>query len=303
MTWQNGWQKWEALPGVELDVFHWSTSPNGKHALVTAGIHGDEYEGPAAVIDLAAQFDPAKLHGSFTAIPIANPPAYCAGTRTNPDGLNLARCFPGNRNGQPTEQLAAALFERLAPGTDFLIDLHSGGVEYRFLPVAGFYGAASPENPSFAAAQTFGLPALWQLPQTAGVLSCEMWKAGVVTIGNEFLGAGQLSEAGAAAYRSGVIRCLQAWGIYEGEGASQPQQQVLVGDWTLASERGLFRAKVTLGDAVESDQTVADILNPDGSLRQQLRASFAGIVGAIRNKAYINEGNWAVMVLKDGRGG
>ncbi len=232
LTWQNGWQSWEAIPGVTLDVFHWQGSPTGKNALVIAGIHGDEYEGPAAVAEFVGGLDRAGLCGSLTAVPVANPPAFLAGTRTNPDGLNLARCFPGDPNGSPTQRLATALFSRLASGANYLIDLHSGGVEYVFLPVAGFYGEPSSQNRSFCAARQFGLPALWKLPVTDGVLSWEASKRGTLAIGNEYHGAGQLSADGVAAYRNGIVRCLTDWGFYQAAVSAPPRQQLL--GWRLA---------------------------------------------------------------------
>jgi hypothetical protein len=76
---------------------------------------------------------------------------FCGRHATNPDdGLNLARCFPGSVSGKATERLAASLFEHLGVGADYLIDLHSGGVEYVFLPLAGFYGPAEKSNHTVA---------------------------------------------------------------------------------------------------------------------------------------------------------
>jgi predicted deacylase len=299
LTWQNGWQSCEAIPGVTLDVFHWQGSPTGKNALVIAGIHGDEYEGPAAVAEFVGGLDRAGLCGSVTAVPVANPPAFLAGTRTNPDGLNLARCFPGDPNGSPTQRLAAALFSRLASGANYLIDLHSGGVEYVFLPVAGFYGEPSSQNRSFCAARQFGLPALWKLPVTDGVLSWEASKRGTWAIGNEYLGAGQLSADGVAAYRNGIVRCLTDWGFYQAAVSAPPRQQLLVGDWLLASATGLFRSQVSLGQRVATGQYVAVTVSPSGTVLEEFIAASDGIVGGLRSKAFIREGNWAVLVQKE----
>ena len=299
MTFQNGWQNWEAVPGVTLDVFHWTGSPIGKSAVIVAGIHGDEYEGPAAIAELVAGLDPRRLCGSLTAVPVANPPAFAAGARTNPDGLNLARCFPGDPNGHPTERLAAALFNRLAHGADYLIDLHSGGVEYLFLPVAGFYGEPSVQNRSFCAARRFGLPSLWQLPQTDGVLSWEASKRGAVAIGNEYRGAAQLSAEGAAAYREGIIRCLADWGLYDIPISPLARQQLLFGDWRLAGETGLFRSHVSLGQHVAAGQLLAVTVTTGGNEIEKFIAASDGIGGGLRSKAFIREGNWAVLVQKE----
>src|SRR5207344_3566991 len=103
--------------------------------------------------------------GSVWLIPGANPLAFAAGTRTSPeDGVNLARVFPGDASGTPTQRLAYWLFSSFAEKADYLIDLHSGGVEYKFLPVGCFYDRPGLENPSYRAASAFGLPNLWRLP-------------------------------------------------------------------------------------------------------------------------------------------
>jgi predicted deacylase len=299
MTWQNGWQSWEAVPDVTLDVFHWMGSPTGKNAVIIAGIHGDEYEGPAAIAEFVASLDPARISGSLTAVPVANPPAFAAGTRTNPDGMNLARCFPGDPNGSLTERLAAALFSRLAHGADYLIDLHSGGIEYVFLPVAGFYGEASPRNRSFYTARQFGLPALWQLPETNGVLSWEASKRGTVAIGNEYGGAAQLSAEGATAYREGISRCLTYWRLYDAPVSPPARQRLLFGDWQLAGATGLFRSQVCLGQRVAADQLLAVTVSPNGTVIEKFITAAEGIVGGLRSKAFIREGNWAVLVQKE----
>src|SRR5207247_8158160 len=133
-------------------------------ALITAGVHGDEYEGPDAVAALAGTLAPERMAGSVCAVPIANPMAFAAAQRLSPaDGLNLARCFPGRAAGSATQRLAHWLFDQFASRATHLIDLHSGGVEYRFLPVAGFYGPAAAGSRSFDAARMFGLDHLWQL--------------------------------------------------------------------------------------------------------------------------------------------
>ena len=303
MKWQNGWQQWEAMPGAMIDVFHWSSAAKGPAALVIAGIHGDEYEGPAAISRLAASLNTSRLRGSLTAVPVANPSAFASGTRLNPDGLNLARCFPGDIHGHPTNRLAAALFETLAAPAEFLIDLHSGGVEYLFLPVAGFYGEPSPANASFAAARGFGLPSLWKLPETTGVLSWEAARRGTVAIGSEYLGAGQLSPEGATQYERGIGRCLALWGLYE-EPLSMPgEQKVLTGDWQLATQSGIFHAEQPLGARLTAGQRIAHTESCTGAVMEEFFAPVAAVLGGIRSKAYIRAEDWAVLTLRESHAG
>ena len=49
----------------------------GPHLLVTAGVHGDEYEGPAALQSWYAELDPANLVGSITLLPVVNVGGCC----------------------------------------------------------------------------------------------------------------------------------------------------------------------------------------------------------------------------------
>lgn len=270
--------------------------PAGPVAFITGGVHGDEYEGPAAVADLTRRLSPDRMRGSVIAIPVANPMAHAAAQRTSPeDGLNLARTFPGNSEGPPTERLAASLFSS-AREADYVIDLHSGGVEYRFTPLAGFYGEPVPGNRSFEAARRFGLPVLWQLPRTKGVLSSEAWKTGVPAIGTEYLGAGQLAKKGVNSYVAGVLSCLALWGICPEERLLPESGEVCGGDWLTSEAEGIFHAHCELGEPIERGREVADIRSVRGEILEQLVADRSGIVIAVRSKAYIRKGDYGVLI-------
>src|SRR5882724_1209285 len=295
----SGWRTWQATRNTTLDVFCCRGSSAGPLALVTAGVHGDEYEGPAAIFSLAQLLSPDRVQGTIIAVPVANPAAFSAGTRINPeDGCNLARTFPGNPEGSPSEQLAAAIFGELAAPADYVIDLHSGGVEYVFLPVAGFYGEPASGNSSFQAARTFGLPTLWQLPETGGVLSCEAWRRGKIAIGTEYLGAGQLSADGVRDYRNGIAACLAAWRMLTADPSALKTPHVFTGDWQLASASGIFTASCRIGDPVAKGRPLAVIVGTRGQVLQEFVSTCDGVILGLRSKAYICETNWTVLVGK-----
>jgi predicted deacylase len=289
------WRELPIDPGRTVDVFAARGRTAGPAVAVVAGVHGDEYEGIAAVRDLAERLDPAAVRGTLLLVPAANPTALAAGTRTNPeDGRNLARSFPGDAAGTPTERLAARLFG-LCAGATHLIDLHSGGVEYRFMPVAGFYGPPAATNPSFVAAARFGLDALWRLPPTPGVLSFELHRRGACAVGCEYLGGGQLSPEGRARYLDGVCACLAAWGVLP-DGPPCPAPPAFEGDWLTAEADGLFEAGVSLGEAVEAGRELAVVCSVRGAVRQRFVAPAAGTVLALRAKAFVRAGAWGVLV-------
>ena len=298
---QQGWQTWRATAEVALHVCALGNKEAGPTLLVSAGVHGDEYEGPAAVARLARELRGKLLQGRVLLVPVMNPLARISGTRiTQEDNQNLARCFPGRKDGTVTERLAAAIFEHLVIPSTFVIDLHSGGVEYLFLPVAGFYGEMDDANASFRAARSFGLPSLWQLPPTAGVMSYEASKLGKVAIGHEYLGAGQLSPEGTLAYVEGTMNCLREWSILSAEPAASKatRQTCFTGDWQLANTIGLFLPHVALGNDVEKGAPLAEIHNERGEVLEVIYAPFAGQVLGLRSKAHIPQGAWAVLLGK-----
>jgi predicted deacylase len=286
---------------ISVDIFVCAGHGPGPTVVVTAGVHGDEYEGPLAIARLAESLSAQDVHGTVYLVPLANPLAFAAGTRLSPvDGLNMARVFPGKEDGSPTERLAYFWFHQFAEKADYLIDLHSGGVEYEFLPVAGFYGEPKLANPSFQGARRMGLPALWQLPETPGVLSREASRAGKVAIGAEYLGAGRVSEEGVRAYASGIRRCLEMWKVLEPSGFPEvPEPKVFGGDWLLAAASGILCARCKLGERVLAGEDVATIVGSRGEPVSQILAPHAGVVLGLRSKAYIPEGSWAVLLARE----
>ena len=81
---------WIAIP---IAVVRGGTGPD---VLLTAGNHGDEYEGQIALLKLMRELEPGAVRGRVIIVPRLNLPAAAAGRRTSPvDGGNLNRLFPG----------------------------------------------------------------------------------------------------------------------------------------------------------------------------------------------------------------
>ena len=198
-------------PGGEWDLALYvatGTRP-GPTLAVLAGVHGDEYEGPVAIADLLAALDPAALTGTLIAVPVANPPAFAAGTRTSPlDGLNLARTFPGRRDGSASERLACALTEEVIAIADALIDLHSGGVAYTMATLVGYCDLGDEVGRrSRALATAFGAPILWEHAEIApGRTLSAALDLGIPCVYTEAAGGGAAPPAVVRCYTEGARR-------------------------------------------------------------------------------------------------
>ena len=103
----------------------------GPTAIIQAGIHGDEIAGIYALQELL-ETGIRPHRGRLIIIPIMNPAAYRARTRTRPNGPDLNRCFPGDPTSPVFEiQLARKfmdLMETEKPG--LVATLHESWKRY-----------------------------------------------------------------------------------------------------------------------------------------------------------------------------
>ena len=100
----------------------------GPTVAFTGGNHGDEYEGPIALLKLVRALEPAQISDRVIVIPALNYPAVMGGTRVSPiDGVNMNRAFPGRRDGSVTRMIAHFVQHRVLPVCDALFDIHVGG--------------------------------------------------------------------------------------------------------------------------------------------------------------------------------
>lgn len=285
-----------ALPVIAVR----GTQP-GKTLLVTAGVHGDEFEGMVALHDVARELDPAHLRGTFVAVPIANPPAYEAGLRTNPDDRqDLARVFPGDSRGTVTEQIAAALTHAFIRHADFYCDLHSAGQYYAIEPWVGYQMRPEALEVQRAAARLFGLPTIWGTPGLPGRSLSAAAEFGVPCMYSEVTGEGRCRKEDVARQAFGV-RQLLAYLEITPEPPQDVQPQRIVEDTRenagylqvqcRAQCGGLFRPAVALGDEIAAGDSMGAIVSPTGEVVDSPRASVSGRVVFLRTFSRVLAGD------------
>jgi predicted deacylase len=265
---------------------------NGPTVLITGAVHGDEYEGPAAIYALFNQLDLAALTGRLIGLPVVNVAAWQAHARTTPvDGLDLNRLFPGQADAgsEPSRRLAAAIFEQFVQPCDVLIDLHSGGARLVHLPMVGWYaGGAEAER----LARRFGEGLMpWLIPDVPGVLSCEAHRAGKIAIGAEYGGGARLDPGGVAAYTAGLHRVLALLAGNEPEPLTPDTRRPIAGSYQTVEQGGLFVASINLGDHVTPATVLGRLYNLLGESVGEVMAERAGIVAALAHRALLAAGD------------
>jgi predicted deacylase len=272
----------------------------GKTLLVTAGVHGDEYEGMEAIREVFGVLDPAEMAGTFVGLPVVNVPAYHAMTREGVDGLNMARVFPGDPAGSDTERLAHALAAFLMPRADLYCDLHSAGLHYEIVPFAGYclrddaVGQAQRE-----AAWAFGLEIVWAGPYLPGRSLSAAYERDLPAIYVEMPGGGRCRPEDVARDVEGLRRVLRYLGILS-PSLVPAEPPTFVEDRSpeaahlqvhhLAAVDGFFRSEVRLGQAARDGEPFGEIVDDAGRTRQQIGCDTTGRVVFLRATARVSRG-------------
>jgi predicted deacylase len=264
----------------------------GPHLLITAGVHGDEYEPMQAVRRLIQEFQALQLRGQVTLVPVVNQAAFRRLTRTAEDGQDLARVCPGSAKGTPTERVAAALSEFIR-AADFYIDLHTGGRLYDLLPLVGYVLHTDEKilQQQRAMAHAFNLPIVWGTQGRLEGRSLSVARdANVPALYAEFGGGGG-NPAAVDAYVDGCLQVAGQIGLivrplphslvtYEVEDDRDEAGHLQV--QFPAPADGFFEPLVELGQVVERGQPFGRIVNELGDELAQLVCRDAGVVLFLR---------------------
>ncbi len=278
----------------------------GPTALLTGGNHGDEYEGPLALFDLARSLDPAAVAGRVIIVPALNYPAFRAGTRTSPiDRGNLNRSFPGDPAGSVTQKIADYVTRHLLPMADLVLDFHSGGKTLDFLPfcAAHVLPDGAQQDRGFAAVEAFAAP--WSVKMleidAVGMFDTAAEEMGKTFVTTELGGGGSARAETVAIARRGTRNLLRHAGILEGRSEPAPTRWLDMpsGDcFTFAEDDGLIEPMVDLGEPVAAGDAVARIhpLTRTGLAPAELRARLSGLLVARHFPGLVTAGDCAAVI-------
>ncbi len=283
---------------------------DGPHLLITAGIHGDEFEGIFAVYQLLRQIDAANLCGQLTLVPVANQSAVDTHSRCGEDGRDLARTFPGNPDGSPTEQLAATL-DKLISAADLYIDLHTGGRTMDVYPLCG-YGLV--EDPTILETQrqmakAMALPLVWGTSADLDGRSMSAARdAGVPAVYAEYRGRGTCDPGGITAYVQGCLAVMAEFKMLENATNPLPSPGQIVAEDPRPNSghmqvcnpspmAGLFEPSVRLGQSIEAGASLGLVIDPLTGKEHEIVAKQSGPIIVLRSYPQVDEGDALAVIL------
>ena len=278
----------------------------GPTALLTGANHGDEYEGPVALFDLAQSLPAEAVSGRVIILPAMNYPAFRAGIRTSPiDKGNLNRLFPGRPDGTVTQKIADYIQRHLLPLADIVLDIHSGGRTLEFLPFAATHRLPDPaqEKRCVAAMLAFNAPFSMMLREldAVGTYDTAAEEMGKTFVTTELGGGGTARAATVAIAKRGVRNLLVHAGILRGSPERGPSTFLDMpdGDCYLASlHSGLVEFTVDLGATVRRGDLIARVHDVErtGGAVAEYRAARDGILSGRHFPGLVQTGDTLAMI-------
>ncbi|MFE7765170.1 succinylglutamate desuccinylase/aspartoacylase family protein [Streptomyces sp. NPDC057438] len=270
---------------VDIPLVLVNGSRPGPRVVLTGGIHGGEFVGTDAAARLGGLLEPDDVTGQVVICPVANPPAVYDGRlgKSPLDGVNINRVFPGDKDGEPTERLAAWLFENVINGADAYADLHSGGIDETLLDFVG-YRLASNEKldaKTRAMAHAVGYErVLIGRNAQGGNSHAAAARQGIPAI---LIETGQLGGREPSQTRTlldGLYRLLHHLGVVDAPQhvapvTVQPREWVWTGS-VVSPATGLWYPDATTGDEVTEGQSIGRVIDPADGSEHKVTATATG---------------------------
>lgn len=256
-----------------------------------------------ATMNLVERIGKKLVRGSVTIIPLVNTAAFEASARCAPDGLDLARTFPGKADGSVTET-TAHLLTSVIKQADYLIDLHTGGQLFDILPLTGYLLHADKAVlvKQRKMAEAFNLPIVWGTDANVQGRTLSIAREfGIPAIYAECRGGLRVNKKTIELYEKGCMNVLSALGNVNAKTKGKPAVSSWLedhrpGQGHLQSKlpspaKGIFIPKISLGKMVKKGSTLGHIINPALQQKTKLLAEENGILFMLRISSKVNAGD------------
>lgn len=284
---------------VSLPVLVAAGHAAGPRLVCVAGIHGNEPEGITALLDVWDGSGLEAMRGTLVLVPVANPPAFRAGDRRNPQNpLDMNRIFPGSATGTITERLAHRLYHDVVVGADFVVTLHGWSRGGMVVPYVEYPHDTAVTPASRAMAACFGLDWLEAFDWPAGMLAAVCARHGIPVIEPEIGGLESTTNERRALYVRGISNLMHHLGMLPGQPPDHlPPRDVERAEVT-APQGGLIRRRRELGEPVSKHEEIAVICDLLGRTVAEVTSPMDGFIAAQRQAASVNPGEQIAVIFR-----
>src|SRR5690349_10484706 len=255
---------------IDTPIYVSRGTEDGPVLALTAGMHGDEINGMEIVRRLLDTGLNKPRRGVTICMPIVNVYGFLNFSRDVPDGKDINRSFPGNKNGSLASRVAYHLIREVIPHIDYGIDFHTGGAMRTNYPQVR---AVLKDGINTVLANAFCALFTIDSPYRPNSLRKEAARKGkniIVYEGGESLRFDQHAiEEGI----SGTLRLMKHLNMIDWAPATTEENRVVWStSWIRAKNAGLFQSNVKCGQLIHQGEWVGTITDPFGEFKEQVIA-------------------------------
>jgi predicted deacylase len=278
------------FPHVRAKIRKWAQIPitvingakDGPTLCVTAGVHGTEYAGIAASIELSNTIKPKELSGALIIVHVVNPIAFEERNYICPiDGVNIQGTFPGNPDGSIGYIISSRVFNEAVLKANYWIDLHGGDTHESEIGCAHFYRTGNPEIDSKSEGMSRALGFEYITVSEKGQGKGSSYRVGPehgipTTLCECGQGDKLLKEEYMRVYE-GILNVMRYLKMLEGEYKKTEGQKIVPVTWIGVNSGGLFYTDIKPGDILEKGEVIGVVRNLKGEVLETVRAPTKGV--------------------------
>ncbi|MBC5775513.1 succinylglutamate desuccinylase/aspartoacylase family protein [Pontibacter sp. KCTC 32443] len=274
---------------IEIPVYVFRSVHDGPVVLLMAGMHGDEVNGTEIIRRMLSKKMLYPLKGTIIAVPVLNIYGFLNFSRDVPDGKDVNRSFPGNREGSLASRVAYRFMKEVLPYVDYGLDFHTGGSSRANYPqIRCVLGDHINEE----LAKAFAAPFILNAPYRQGSLRKEAGKLGKSILVYETGESLRFDEKGIKLGMEGTCRVLHHLGMTANcTEVTEPTVVCMKDIWLRAKNAGLWRTLIQPGDHVKKGQNIGSITDPYGEMEVRMNAPATGYVVGLNNMPVVNQGD------------
>ncbi|QLH76418.1 succinylglutamate desuccinylase/aspartoacylase family protein [Halosimplex rubrum] len=285
---------------VGLPVAVINGADDGDTLYMQAASDGDELNGVGVLQRVVPQLDPAELSGTILVVGIVNYHAFQVAEHRNPiDDTKTNRAYPGDETGTSTERIAAATFGA-ARRADLILDLHQGSTSRMIDECRVRCGKRHRlHDACLELAKVFDCGYVLDQKGPDGQLARAAPDEGIPTIDPELGGCVGWDEQSIRAGVEGVFNVLSYYGFADGTVDTSPQTRASGFEQYGAPAGGLVSLKPDLGQRVARGDTLFEVTDPFGGVKETVTADSSGVFWRARRLPQVATGEYVCSVGTD----
>ncbi len=278
-----------------------------KRISIVTGIHGDELEGQYVCFEVARRIREHRelLTGTVDIYPAMNPLGIDSITRGIPAfDLDMNRLFPGNREGDMTEYVAAKIIEDIE-GSDVCIDIHASNIFLTEIPQIRI-NELHKEKLIPLAMQT-NVDFIWVHGASTvleSTLAHSLNSRDVPTLVVE-MGVGmRITRSYCEQLIDGIFHLMAQMGIWKGE-TKEPRRPIISQNpddvsYLNATTAGVFIPHVKHWEMLKQGDLIGWIIDPlGGEVLDEILSPVNGILFTIREYPVVDAGSLVGRLLRE----